>query len=150
MSPITPSLLVVEVDDNLLPALQLLPYAATVAATAAAGEWYLLRFDPDTGELRYLTTPVGPDRTPAVLRRRGRTVQVKAPAALAHQWVPVGHALARQYLTIAALPLPGQVTAVRALVGRGGANYRVDLQISPAGEEVEFAGATFAAAPGAH
>ncbi len=151
MSPITPPLLVVEIDDELLPVHQLLPHAAVVAAVAGAGQWYQLHYDPKTSELRYLHSPTGPERTPEVLRRRGNTVQIKTPGPHYNRWVPAGYALARQFLTIAQLPLPGRVTALRSMVGRGGAQYRVDLQLNSAGEAddaAEFAGATFAANPG--
>ena len=149
MSPITPSLHVVEIDDDLLPMHHLLPHAAVVAAVAGAARWYQLRFDPVTKELRYLNTPIGPHRAAEVLRLCGQTVQIKVPAPR-HRWVATGHALSRQYLTIAQLPLPGQVTALRSMVGRGGARYRVDLQINLPGETgeteepLQVAGATFA------
>ena len=60
--------IVVGLDDELLDATHLLPVAATVAAIANAGHWYLLRYDPQARELRLNPSP-GPDRTPQIVRR---------------------------------------------------------------------------------
>ena len=59
-----------------------------------------------------------------MLRLSGRTVQIKTPQGRPVRWAPAGYAVARHYLAIAQLPLPGTVTALRSLVGRNGMRPR--------------------------
>ena len=81
--------IVVGLDDELLDATHLLPVAATVAAIANAGHWYLLRYDPQARELRLNPSP-GPTARPrscAASATRSSARPAPAPTA-AHAGPP--------------------------------------------------------------